>query len=277
MACRAAPSPLLPPSTPRFSESRAVAGEPPRTGGLCGGAAAEARFRGRGFVTPDEPAVHARDRERAGVVAGIARLVRCSGASAWPDRGDRVRTITSVAELRTARLDLRQWRAGDLDDFAALNSDPEVMAYFPSVLSRRESDALAERCQAQLAEGGWGLWAVEVVRSRSFIGFVGLSEPRFKAPFLPATEIGWRLGRSHWGRGYASEAARAAACFAFAELALAEIVSFTAAGNLRSRRVMERLEMSHDPSDDFDHPLIDDPELRRHVLYRLPRRPAAAG
>ena len=171
--------------------------------------------------------------------------------------------------LRTERLALRQWRDDDLGPFAALNADPEVMEHFPATLSRAESDAFVERMRAGIEERGFGLWAVEVVETGEFAGFVGLAEPRFDAHFTPAVEIGWRLGRAHWGRGYATEAARAAAAFAFDELRLAELVSFTAAVNGRSRRVMERLGMTHDPADDFDHPNVPEGPLRRHVLYRL--------
>jgi ribosomal-protein-alanine N-acetyltransferase len=174
-----------------------------------------------------------------------------------------------MAELRTARLLLRQWRRDDLKPFAALNADPEVMRYFPAPLSRRESDGLARTAHALIEARGWGLWAVEVVETRLFIGFIGLAEPRFEADFSPAVEVGWRLHRCQWGRGYATEGARAALAYAFDELSLKEVVSFTSAVNLRSRRVMERLGMIHDPRDDFDHPLVDDPVLRPHVLYRI--------
>jgi RimJ/RimL family protein N-acetyltransferase len=170
--------------------------------------------------------------------------------------------------VRTARLELREWREDDLEPFASLNADPETMRFFPSALTREESDSLAGRAQAQLAEQGWGLWAVEVTDSGQFIGFVGLAEPRFEAHFTPAVEVGWRLARDAWGYGYATEGGRAALAFAFGELGLEEVVSFTAVVNERSRKVMERLPMTHDPEDDFDHPSIAAGPLRRHVLYR---------
>ena len=178
--------------------------------------------------------------------------------------------------MRTARLELRQWREDDLALFAALNADPETMRFFPSALTREQSDSLAERARAQIAERGWGLWAVEVFDSDRFIGFVGLAEPRFEAHFTPAVEVGWRLARDAWGRGYATEGGRAALACAVAELGLDEVVSFTAVVNERSRRVMERLGMSHDPADDFDHPSIGDGPLRRHVLYRISSPPASS-
>ena len=174
--------------------------------------------------------------------------------------------------MRTPRLVLRQWRDADLEPFAALNGDPEVMRYFPATLTREQSDALAARERARIDERGWGLWAVELVDSATFIGFVGLAEARFDAHFTPAVEIGWRLARESWGNGYATEGARAVVDTAFQELGLDEIVSFTAVENEPSRRVMERLGMTHDPGDDFDHPLLPPGHpLGRHVLYRLRR------
>jgi RimJ/RimL family protein N-acetyltransferase len=174
-----------------------------------------------------------------------------------------------VGELRTERLLLRQWREEDLDPFAELNADPQTMRYFPAPPSRAESDALAELARRQIDAEGWGMWAVEVVDGASFIGFVGLARPSFEAHFTPAVEVGWRLARPHWGRGYATEAGRAALDYGFDELGLGEIVSFTSRLNEPSWRVMERLGMRHDRADDFEHPRVPvgDP-LRPHVLYR---------
>lgn len=177
-----------------------------------------------------------------------------------------------MPEIRTERLLLRRWRPEDRAPFAALNADPRVMRHFPATLTRAESDALAERIDAHFAEHGFGLWAVELPDEAPFIGFVGLSVPRFEAPFTPCVEIGWRIAAEHWGRSYAPEAARAALAHGFDTLGLREILSFTSASNAPSRRVMEKLGMSRDPRDDFDHPgLPEGHELRRHVLYRLAR------
>lgn len=176
-----------------------------------------------------------------------------------------------MATLRTDRLLLRPWRETDLPAFAALNADPEVMRYFPALLTREESDAFAEGVQAEIEARGWGLWAVEVVGVIPFAGMVGLNEAVFRAPFTPAVEVGWRLAAGFWGRGYATEGARAALRHGFAELGLAEIVSMTAAPNTRSQRVMQRLGMHRDPADDFDHPRVAPGPLRRHHLYRLRR------
>jgi RimJ/RimL family protein N-acetyltransferase len=171
---------------------------------------------------------------------------------------------------RTSRLLLRRWRPSDREVFARLNADPEVTEYLPGPLDRAGSDAVADRIEAHFAKHGFGAWAVEVVGGEPFIGFAGLMVPRFEAHFTPAVEIGWRFLRSAWGHGYATEAAREGCRVAFAELGLPAIVSFTAPANLRSRRVMERLGMTHDPDGDFDHPsLPEGSSLRRHVLYRL--------
>ena len=176
-----------------------------------------------------------------------------------------------MTELRTARLLLRQWREEDREPFAALNADPIVMEHFPSTMTRADSDAYVDRVMETIAERGWGTWAVEVIATREFIGFVGLNVPRFEAHFTPAVEIGWRLARRAWGHGYATEAARAVLAFAFDELELDEVVSFTTPANTRSRRVMERIGMTRDPADDFDHPNVTVERVKPHVLYRLAR------
>jgi len=174
--------------------------------------------------------------------------------------------------LTTARLLLRQWHEHDAEPFASMCADPEVMRYFPQLLTREESDAWLEQQAILLDARGWGLWAVEVTGGGPFVGLVGLAEPNFEARFTPCVEVGWRLAREHWGHGYATEAARAAIELGFGELGLDEIVSLTTRANTRSRRVMERLGMTHDPSDDFEHPLLPPGHpLRPHVLYRLSR------
>ena len=180
---------------------------------------------------------------------------------------------TSLPEaIRTERLLLRRWRDTDLEPFAELNADPIVMQYMPTVLDRAGSDALVERFRDQLDRLGYGLWAVEVPGVAPLIGFVGLSVPRFSAHFTPCVEVGWRLARAHWGRGYATEAARAALAFGFESVGLREIVSFTVPANTRSRAVMERLGMDRDAADHFDHPSLPEGDpLRPHVLYRLSR------
>ena len=180
-----------------------------------------------------------------------------------------------MTEIRTARTTLRAWRDSDLAPFAALNADPVVMEHFPAPLSRAESDAFARRSAQALEHRGWGLWALEVGEERSFAGFVGLNPATFDAPFTPAVEIGWRIARAHWNRGFATEAALAVVDHAFGVLGLVEIVSFTATTNAASQRVMQKIGMHRDPLEDFDHPAIPAGHLLcRHVLYRL-ERPAA--
>ncbi|MGE5282074.1 MAG: GNAT family N-acetyltransferase [Chloroflexota bacterium] len=172
--------------------------------------------------------------------------------------------------LETARLKLRRWSDADREPFAAINSDPEVMEHFPGVLTRVESDALVERIEAGFEENGFGLWAVELRESGELIGFAGLNVVDFKAHFTPAVEVGWRLARSAWGNGYATEAGRAALGFGFGRAGLTAIVSFTTVVNRRSRAVMERLGMTYDPAEDFEHPsLPPDHPQRPHVLYRM--------
>ena len=170
--------------------------------------------------------------------------------------------------IRTERLVLRQWRLSDREPFAALNADPEVMEHFPGPMTREETDAFVDRIEAHWRDRGFGLWAVEVPDEAGLIGFTGLAVH----PFMPTPEIGWRLAREVWGRGFATEAARAVLADGFERVGLNEVVSFTIPANVRSTRVMERLGMTHDPKDDFDHPRFPPGHrLSRHVLYRIDR------
>lgn len=153
-----------------------------------------------------------------------------------------------------------------------MNADPVVMEHFPAPLTRAQSDELVEKIEAGFEANGFGLWALELRESEEFIGFAGLAVPDFEAHFTPAVEVGWRLARAAWRKGYATEAGRAALGFGFEQAGLAEVVSFTTVGNERSRAVMERLGMNHDPAEDFDHPRLPEGHpQRRHVLYRLAR------
>ena len=177
-----------------------------------------------------------------------------------------------AAPYHSSRLLIRNWSSADLGPFAAMNADPKVMAYFPAKLSRSESDAMVERIKADMRVNGFGFWAVEERSSGDFIGLVGLSRPRFNTDFTPCVEIGWRLTRESWGRGYATEAASKALDIGFAEHELSEIVSFTVPQNRRSRRVMEKLGMTHHSTDDFGHPNLEPTHpLYGHVLYRINR------
>ena len=175
-----------------------------------------------------------------------------------------------TSEILTDRLRLRAWLPTDRAPFAMLNADPRVMEHFVSTLSRERSDALASQFETTFDRYGFGFWAVEVPGMAAFVGFVGLSVPHFQTHFTPCVEIGWRLSAEYWDRGYATEGARAALRFGFDALQLREIVALTVQGNVRSRRVMEKIGMTYDPADDFDHPsLAPGHPLRRHVLYRI--------
>jgi RimJ/RimL family protein N-acetyltransferase len=173
--------------------------------------------------------------------------------------------------LTTARLILRHWRNSDRAPFARINADPRVMEFMPSLLSPPESTRLADRIESHFEMYGFGLCAAELRADNSFIGYIGLSVPSFEAHFTPCVEIGWRLDSAYWDRGFATEGAREVVRYAFDVLHLPSLVSFTVPANLRSRRVMEKLGMAYNPTDDFDHPgLPEGHPLRRHVLYHLP-------
>jgi RimJ/RimL family protein N-acetyltransferase len=175
--------------------------------------------------------------------------------------------------IETERLLLRRWKEGDREPFYAMNSNPRVMEFMPECMTRAESDLLFEGINEHFRKHGFGLLAAELRENRSFIGFVGLAVPSFRARFTPCVEIGWRLSADHWGRGLATEGARAVTNHAFGELALDELVSFTVPENVRSRRIMEKIGMTRNAADDFDHPsLPEGHRFLRHVLYRLRRR-----
>ena len=172
--------------------------------------------------------------------------------------------------VHSARLILRRWSESDRVPFQEMNADPRVMEFFPALLTPEETDASIARIARHFDRHGFGLYAAELMETRAFIGYIGLSVPAFEAPFIPAVEIGWRLASEYWGRGLATEGAREVVRFAFETLQLPSLVSFTAPANLRSRRVMENIGMVLDPAGDFDHPrLPEGHRLRRHVLYRL--------
>jgi len=198
---------------------------------------------------------------RVQVVAFSRWLFRSRGASA------------QMKAIQTERLLLRPWRNADIDAFAEMNADTRVMEHFPSTSSRKQSKNLMAQIRKHFYQHGYGFWAVEVEGGDPFIGFVGLRRlVSFDAHFTPAVEIGWRLAHASWRQGYASEAARASLRFAFLELGLDEVVSFTHTSHHRSRAVMERIGMRHAAVDDFDHPYLPEGHpLRRQVLYRLRR------
>ena len=178
--------------------------------------------------------------------------------------------------IETERLYLRQWQASDFAIFAEMNADPEVMKYFPKLLSATMSDVIANKCQQLIKDNGWGFWAVSLKdyseQSNAFIGFVGLNQTHADLHFAPCVEIAWRLRKEFWGQGYATEAARASLNFAFTELVLDEVVAFTAVINQRSQLIMERIGMT-DMQDNFYHPALNaNHPLAEHVLYKITRQ-----
>lgn len=183
----------------------------------------------------------------------------------------------SVPERRTERLLMRGFTGADREPFAALNADPVVMEHFQSTMTREATDGFVDRIDACWADRGWGLWAIEVLPCSEapdgvpFIGYVGMW-PAEHIPGHPTAEVGWRLAHEHWGRGYAPEAAVETLRYAFDEIGLPEMVSFTSVDNLNSRRVMEKIGLRHNPDRDFAHPNVDPvahPHLVAHVFYEM--------
>ena len=177
-----------------------------------------------------------------------------------------------IPEIRTERLLLRAFTDADRPAWAAIHADPLVMATLGPPLERAAADVVLDRVQARWDEHGYGWWCVDL--DGTCIGAAGLATQSWTPPFPVARfiDLGWRIASPHWGHGYAPEAAAAGVRFGFEVLGLDELIAFTAAGNDKSRRVMDKLGMTHDPAGDFDHPnLADGDPLRHHVLYRLPR------
>ncbi len=181
-----------------------------------------------------------------------------------------------TTEIGTERLIMRGWRESDLAPWMAMNADPEVRRYLGPLLTPGQAEAWVLNFQDDLDRRGFGFWAVEVRASGEFIGFTGLGILDDEMPVAGSVELAWRLARAAWGRGYATEAARAAMEYGFGPLDLPELVAVTMAENLRSRAVMERIGMTRDPGGDFEDPDVEEGPLRRHVVYRKRRDPARA-
>ncbi|MGJ5043730.1 MULTISPECIES: GNAT family N-acetyltransferase [unclassified Bradyrhizobium] len=174
--------------------------------------------------------------------------------------------------ISTERLTLREWRDDDRAPFAAMSADPAVMQFLRALPTRQDSDRWIDFQIAHQAAHGFGFWVVEDRATGTFLGATGLFRVAFDAPFTPAVEIGWRLARAAWGRGIATEAARASLTFGFDELGLHEIIAYAAPANQASQNVMRKLGMIRNEASDFDHPRVEaDSPLRRQVMYRLPR------
>jgi RimJ/RimL family protein N-acetyltransferase len=180
--------------------------------------------------------------------------------------------INGAPTLESDRLLLRPWRDEDVRDWVAMNADPRVMQFFPSTYEVDYATKMAQTLRERLEADGYGWWVLEAKNVSPFVGVIVLQSVPFEAAFTPAFEVGWRLKAEHWGRGYATEGATLAVRFAFDVLNVDEVVAMTAVQNLPSQRVMERLGMTHDARDDFDHPRLEEADrLRRHVLWRLSR------
>jgi RimJ/RimL family protein N-acetyltransferase len=181
-----------------------------------------------------------------------------------------IKAIAAKFKIQTERLLLRPWKDADLAPFAEMSANPEVMEFFPAILSAAESNAMVGSFCEHFEKYGFGWAACELKSSSEFIGFVGLHRIEYETSFSPCVEIGWRIARKHWGQGFAVEGAEAMLEFGFKNLGLTEIVSMTAVGNLKSRRVMEKIGMTRNSEEDFDHPKVSDGHpLKRHVLYRI--------
>lgn len=174
--------------------------------------------------------------------------------------------------IRTERLILRNWEERDRDLFHRINSDHRVMEFFDFRRDRAAADAVMDRMREEIARDGYGWTAAEIAATGECIGFIGLHQVEIPGLAPAGTcEVGWRLAQEYWGKGYASEGAAALLAFGFTELGLREVISFAVWSNTRSTAVMERLGMRRDPAAGFDHPEVVDPDLKRHVLYRLKR------
>ncbi|MBE9041087.1 GNAT family N-acetyltransferase [Oscillatoriales cyanobacterium LEGE 11467] len=169
-------------------------------------------------------------------------------------------------KIQTSRLILRRWQESDRAPFAQLNADPRVMEYMPGLLSADENNDLVDRIENDFRDRGFGWFAVELASTQTFIGFIGLSVPRFEASFTPCVEIGWRLAFDYWGNGYATEGAASVLNYGFTQLQLPQVVSFTVPANRRSRRVMERIGLEFVGT--FNHPVLPPGHpLEQHFLY----------
>ncbi|WGU95759.1 GNAT family N-acetyltransferase [Paenibacillus dendritiformis] len=170
--------------------------------------------------------------------------------------------------LETSRLQLRDWAEADLEPFQRLNADKQVMRYFPKTLSPEETNVFYQSIVAELKECGFGLYAVEVKEDKEFIGLTGFHRATFEADFTPCIEIGWRLKKQAWGKGYATEGAAACLQYGFHELGFRDVYSFTAQVNKPSQNVMKKIGMSFIKT--FNHPKVEkDSPLKEHVLFHI--------
>lgn len=175
--------------------------------------------------------------------------------------------MTNEYIIETARLGLRQWQNRDLEHYIAMNQDPDVMQFFPHIVTPEQSEESFERINRHYKEHGFTFFAADFLHDKAFIGFIGLINTRVESHFTPCVEIGWRLIKTYWGRGLATEGARACLTYAFDTLDLDSVYSFTPLSNLPSERVMKKIGMHGIGT--FKHPMIPNHALEEHVLYRI--------
>lgn len=172
--------------------------------------------------------------------------------------------------IETERLYLRNWIEEDIAPYYSLNQHPKVIEFLREPLTMQQVEDFIVAANQHQTKHGYTLWAVEPKNRPTCIGFIGLNYTTWEAPFTPAVEVGWRLDADWWGKGYATEGAKACLVYGFNTCGLQEIVSFTVSENNRSRRVMEKIGLIRDVNGDFAHPKLEpDHPLSKHVLYRI--------
>lgn len=174
--------------------------------------------------------------------------------------------------ITTERLILRTWQVEDSEAYFQINQDPKVIEFLAGPITMEQVHHFIQVANNHHEQYGYTFWAIELKKTGELMGFIGLRYIDWELPFAPAVEIGWRLGSQYWGKGYATEGAKAALAYGFEQCNLPEIVSFTVPANVRSIRVMERIGLDRDVKGDFSHPKLPaDHPLSKHILYRLTR------
>ena len=170
--------------------------------------------------------------------------------------------------FKSERLGFREWKNEDLEEFSKLNSDETVMEHFPATLSKKEVAKFIEQLKQHFVENGFTYYATEVLESKEFIGMIGLAYQEYQTNFTPAIDIGWRLKRSAWGKGYATEGAKRCIEYAFHELGIHKIIAVCTIKNNKSEKVMKKIGMSKKGI--FNHPeMIIHPDYEKHYCYEI--------
>ena len=172
--------------------------------------------------------------------------------------------------FQSERLGFRNWTSDDLEEFAKLNADEDVMEYFPKTLSKSAVAALIEKLKSHFAQNGFTYYATELLDTNELIGMIGMAKQTYKTAYTPAIDIGWRLKKSAWGKGYATEGAKRCLDYAFNELNLTTLIAVCPINNRKSENVMKKIGMVKKGA--FDHPeLVNQPTYERHVCYEIIR------